>query len=282
MARIAIVTGGASGIGAALGAALAAGGDTVVLADVDVLGAEVVAEQIVGDGGQATAAKLDVRDAEAVRELVDRTVAERGRIDLMVNNAGIGMGGDSAELSLEHWDRSIDVNLRGVVHGVHAALPHMIRQGDGHIVNTGSLAGLFPSPFLAPYIATKHAVVGMTLALRVEYAGRNIRFTVLCPGFTDTPILDKGMPEDLPQLESAPAVRELAASLPGGIYDLDKLVKDICDGIDKNEAMVVAPASARAAWRSWRTSPGMVLKVLSRQAQAGVEAARKARGDRAP
>src|SRR3954451_8790000 len=169
MPRIAIVTGGGSGIGAALSRALAARGDTVVVADIDGAAAERVAGDVAG-----TAAKVDVRDAAAVQALVDDTVAQFGRLDLMFNNAGIGVGGDVLDLTLAHWDRIIDINLRGVIHGIHAAYPVMARQQRGHIVNIGSVAGLTPPPFLTPYVATKHAVVGLSLALRGEAKSHNV------------------------------------------------------------------------------------------------------------
>ena len=126
MADVAIVTGGGSGIGAALCRALAARGATVVVADIDGASAERVAGEL---GGQATAAKVDVRDAAAVQGVVDDTVERYGRLDIMVNNAGIAVGGDVLELTLAHWDRIIDINLRGVIHGVHAAYPVLARQG---------------------------------------------------------------------------------------------------------------------------------------------------------
>src|SRR4051812_28103555 len=146
MARVAIVTGGGSGIGEALCRALAARGDTVIVADIDGASAERVASDIRG-----VASKVDVRDATAVQALVDDTVATHGRLDLIFNNAGIGVGGDILDLTIAHWDRIIDINLRGVVHGVAAAYPVMARQRSGHIVNTASVAGLTPPPYLTPY-----------------------------------------------------------------------------------------------------------------------------------
>ena len=131
MGRIAIITGAASGIGRALARALVLRGDTVVLADIDGDGAERVAGGLARQGpGAATSAALDVRDAAAVAALVHSTYDSHGRLDLMVNNAGIAIGGEAHELLLAHWDRAIDVNLRGVVHGVQAVYPLMVRQLD--------------------------------------------------------------------------------------------------------------------------------------------------------
>jgi len=251
MARVAIVTGGGSGIGEALCRALAARGDAVVVADIDGASAERVAGDI---GANAAAAKVDVRDAISVQALVDDTVATHGRLDLMVNNAGIGVGGDLLELTVAHWDRIIDVNLRGVVHGVQAAYPVMARQRHGHIVNIGSVAGLTPPPYLTPYVATKHAVVGLSLALRGEAKAHNVGVTVVCPGWTDTPILDSTGPDDLPKsalMEGG--AREAAEKM--GIYSPQELAQDILRGIDKKKAMVVAPRRGRIAWRLARLSP---------------------------
>lgn len=201
---IALITGGGSGIGAATGTLMAENGDTVILADINVEAADNVAAAIVASGGKAESAALDVRDGRAFAALVDRVVADHGRIDLIFNNAGIGVGGPIEDLTAEHWQRIVDVNIMGVVNGIRAAYPHMIRQGDGHIVNTASLAGLVPSPMLAPYAMTKHAVVGLSLSLRPEAARHGVRVTALCPGPTETPILDSKGPEGLPRTTCSP------------------------------------------------------------------------------
>jgi NAD(P)-dependent dehydrogenase (short-subunit alcohol dehydrogenase family) len=267
MSSTVVITGAASGIGAALAQSHLAGGDNVVATDIDAAGLQRLPDQLSGSGALQTV-ELDVRDAAAVQQMVDNTVSERGGVDVMYNNAGIGVGGRTHELDPQHWDRVIDVNLKGVIHGVHAVLPSMLERGRGHIVNTASLAGLLPSPGLAPYVATKHAVVGLTLSLRAEYAHQGVQFTVLCPGFTDTPLLDKGLPEDLPQVDLPVEVRAMAESLPGGVYELDALVRDIRKGVTRNEAMVVAPAAARVAWRSFRLAPNKFLALLIRQVKS--------------
>ena len=185
--QVSIVTGGASGIGKAIAAELVARGSHVVIADLDLAAAQAAARKL---GPRTDAVELDVVDAAAVRAVVDAVVAEHGRLDVMVNNAGIGLGGLLEELDERHWDKAIDVNLRGVVHGVTAAYTVMRRQGSGHILNTASLAGLIPAPSMLPYTTTKHAVVGLSTALRAEAAALGIRVSVLCPGFVDTPLLD--------------------------------------------------------------------------------------------
>ena len=183
----------------------------------------------------------------------------------MVNNAGIGVGGEIRELLLAHWDRVIDVNLRGVVHGVHAAYPVMVEQGSGHIVNTASLAGLLPSPGLTPYAMTKHGVVGLSLSLRAEAAEHGVKVTVACPGVVDTPILDKGGPDDLPKPAMSGNAREFLRQMQPRFYAPDRLAQDVLRGIDRNTALIIAPTSARVAWYLWRYAPFVVNRMTARQ-----------------
>ena len=211
-----------------------------------------------------------MRDADGVQELVDGVAARHGRLDALVNNAGIGMGGDVRELTPAHWDRTIDVNLRGVIHGVHAAYPLMVRQGFGHIVNTASATGLLPTPGLVPYAATKWAVVGLSLSLRYEAAGTGVRISAVCPGGIDTPILDKGTPDDLPSVPSADATdaREHIRKASGGrLYSPESMARDILRGMGRNQALIVAPASARVLWRFSQLAPRLFGRVAAAQYQ---------------
>lgn len=260
--RSAIVTGGASGIGRALGAALVDRGAHVVLADLDGNGAKVAAEELAASaprGGSVVGVALDVSDRAAVETLVDEVAVRHGALDLMVNNAGIALGGESHLMPPEHWDRTIDVNLRGVVHGVIAAYPRMVAQGRGQIVNTASMAGLAPTPLTAAYTMTKHAVVGLSTTLRPEAALHGVQVTVLCPGAIETPILDKGPPTDLP----VPPAGTLTSRqfldmmrmrpMPAGHFAAQAM-----RGIERNRAIVIVPRSGRVLWYLQRASPGAV------------------------
>ena len=189
---VAIVTGGAGGIGRALAKELAANGARVILADRQLDLATEVAASIELTGGKADAVDLDVRDALAFDAVVALTVEKWGRLDYLFNNAGIAIGGEIRNYRLDDWRDVVDVNLMGVVHGVQAAYGRMIGQGFGHIVNTASIAGLLPSPFMGSYTTTKHAVVGLTRALRVEAERYGVRASVLCPGVVRTSILTGG------------------------------------------------------------------------------------------
>ncbi|MGY1616723.1 SDR family NAD(P)-dependent oxidoreductase [Geodermatophilus sp. SYSU D00691] len=270
MPRVAIVTGGASGIGRALGAALVRRGDEVVLADLDGPAATAAADRLAATGpGSATAAAVDVRDPAAVADLVSQTARRYGRLDLMVNNAGIGMGGNVEELTVAHWRRVIDVNLLGVVNGVQAAYPLMVRQGHGHIVNTASVGGLLPMPTGAPYATTKWAVVGLSLSLRAEASDKGVQVSVVCPGGVDTPLLDQRPPADLPPVPSAEArdVRaEITRASGGRLLSPDALAEEVLRGIDRNRALIVVPRQARVLWRLMRLSPPLLTRLFATMA----------------
>lgn len=266
MARVAIVTGGGSGIGQALSTALVRRGDLVTVADIDGEAAEATAGRLDATGpGTASAATVDVRDAAAVTALVNGTVERHGRLDLIFNNAGVGIGGPVEDLSVAHWDRVIDVNLRGVVHGVQAAYPVMVRQGFGHIVNTASLAGLVPVPRNAPYGTTKWAVVGLSLSLRTESATKGVRVSVVCPGGVDTPLLDARMPADLPAVPSREGidVRALITKASGGkLLSPETLAAHVMRGVDRNRAIIVAPLRVRILWWLMRLSPAATMSAM--------------------
>lgn len=248
----AIVTGGASGIGAALGKALVAEGAYVVLADLDGEGAARVAATLAGPG-TARGVRLDVTDADAVEVLVEEVADERGGLDLMFNNAGIALLGETEKLTLAQWNSIIDVNIRGVVHGVAAAYPRMIAQHSGAIINTASMGGLMAGGLLTSYVMTKHAVVGLSLALRSEAALHGIGVTAVCPAAVDTPILDKG---------EFGSVRGRDYYLKGqGIrrpVDPDVLATKVLSAVARNQALVIEPVQARIAWRLNRIAPGFV------------------------
>lgn len=259
--RVAIVTGAASGIGKAVSGALARRGATVVLADIDEAGAKAAADALAaGPPGRVSGVALDVTDPEAVAALVERTAHDHGHLDFLFNNAGIAVAGPVHELTLAHWNRTIDVNLRGVVHGVVAAYPLMVRQGRGHIVNTASLAGLLPSPMLTAYGMTKHGVVGLSESLRMEGAEHGVRVSVVCPGVIDTPLLDKGNPPDLPEISHAPNARRLLTKMIGGAYPAASLAEDVLDGVARNRPIIVTPLHARIPWRLYRMSPRLMIE----------------------
>jgi len=164
----------------------------------------------------------------------------------MFNNAGIGIAGEVWRHRIEDWDRIIDVNLRGVTNGVQAAYPVMFKQGFGHIVNTASMAGLAPFPFEAGYVTTKYAIVGLSIAIRVESISIGIRVSVICPGVIRTPILRGGkygkMLADIPMDKMEPLFERFRPMSPA-IF-----ARKVLNAVAKNKAIIVVPAWWKVFW----------------------------------
>ncbi|MBX9930588.1 MAG: SDR family oxidoreductase [Methylobacterium sp.] len=246
------MTGAGSGIGRALACELGRRGFLVTATDIDGSSAEATAALI---GPFSRHASLDVRDAEAVAACVRHIVEESGHLDMLVNNAGIPISGEVQDLTLAHWDRIIDINLRGVVHGVAAAYPAMQRRGSGTIVNVSSIAGLSLGPLGTPYAATKHAVVGLSLSLRAEAVAYGVNVSVLCPGAVETPILDRDNPSDLPSVPWRPDNRSYLTRLCGAPMPVDVFARQALDAVERGEGVVVRPFLARVAWWTQRFMP---------------------------
>jgi NAD(P)-dependent dehydrogenase (short-subunit alcohol dehydrogenase family) len=261
---VAIITGGASGIGRALGEALAKRGAEVVLADRQIELAEQVAAQIREDTDtMATAAEVDVTDFAAVDHLVQNTVGTLGRLDYIFNNAGIGIGGEVRDYQLEDWNRVLDVNLRGVVHGIQAAYPVMLRQGYGHIVNTASMAGLIPAPGAVSYAAAKHAVVGISTSLRIEAAEAGVRVSAFCPGVIETAILMGGGKYGKMLRPVSPEAQRASwqrmRPMPAERF-ADKALRAVA----KNKAIIILPAWWKIVWSMNRLSPSLGSYIMRR------------------
>jgi len=256
---VAIVTGGGSGIGEALCLQMARRGARVVVADIDGDNAKRVAVAVAGSGGRATASRIDVSQEQDVRSLVEETASVYGRLDYQFNNAGIAIGGDARDLTLEQWRRVLDVDLYGVLYGTLAAYPIMVGQGFGHIVNTSSAAGLVPMPLNAPYSTAKHAVVGLSLSLRLEAADLGVKVSAVCPGYVRTPIFDTAVTVNLP--------RELASRPPGRIKWMEaaQAARVILDGVARNQAVIAFPAYTRWARRAISLFPRALDRAAPRQ-----------------
>jgi NAD(P)-dependent dehydrogenase (short-subunit alcohol dehydrogenase family) len=272
---VALVTGGASGIGRALGEALARRGARVVLADLQVDLAQAVAAGIRGAGGQATAELLDVTDFPATNRLVQDTFRGEGRLDFVFNNAGIGIGGEVRLYELEDWDRVLNVNLRGVVHGVQAAYPIMLRQGFGHIVNTASMAGLIPAPMVVGYCATKHAVVGLSTSLRIEAAAAGVRVSVLCPGVIRTPALIDGgkygkLLQAIPQDAQQNLFERQRPMSP------ERFAEQALRAVARNQAIIIIPSWWRLVWWLYRLSPSLAFHLGAWGRRKYLETAKRA------
>lgn len=252
-----IVTGGASGIGRALCEVLGMRGAILTVADIDPDGLSETVSELTRRGCDARGAVLDVTDHAAVKRLVDATVAEHGRLDYIFNNAGIAVLGEAQDFSYDDWHRVIDVNLYGVVHGVMAAYPVMIRQGHGHIVNTASAAGLFPSAKEISYTTSKHGVVGLSTALRLEGSRYGVRVSVVCPGFIETPIYDNA--------KMLGVDRDRLMRMMPRMLTSEKCARIILRGVEKNRAVIPVTWNAWLVWVLQRLSPGLASLVSRTQ-----------------
>ena len=184
--KVIVITGASSGLGEASARHLSAQGATVVLGARRTERINALVKEISSAGGKAFAVITDVTKHDQVKNLVDTAVKEYGRVDVMLNNAGVMPQSPLERLKIDEWDRLIDVNIKGVLYGIAAALPHMKQQQSGHIINVSSVAGHKIRAGSVVYAATKHAVRALSEGLRLEVKPYNIRTTIISPGAIDT------------------------------------------------------------------------------------------------
>ncbi|MFT4535034.1 MAG: NAD(P)-dependent dehydrogenase (short-subunit alcohol dehydrogenase family) [Saprospiraceae bacterium] len=190
--KVVIITGAGSGIGAACAELFASKGATVVVSDINIENAKAVVDKCNAQGKGSMAIKTDVTNYAEVELLITETIAKYGKIDIMINNAGVmnKTRSKTADHSFDDWNNVIAINQTGVFHCLRASLKIMEKQGYGNIVNIASLAGLKASGYNLAYSASKFAVVGMTKSAALEYGSKNIRINAVCPSYTQTPMLD--------------------------------------------------------------------------------------------
>ncbi len=252
--KVAVVTGAASGIGKAVATRAVGEGMKVVLADVEENALKEATDELGAQGADVIAAVTDVSDLASVMELRDRALREFGAVHLVHNNAGVGTGGPIWEVPEEDWRWILGVNLWGVVHGIAAFVPLFIQQGEGHVVNTASIAGLTTAPFLGPYNATKQAVVAISETLYKDLQGAGISgvgVSVLCPGFVATRIAesDRNRPSWAPErdVEGAEEMRGLIQDLVQGGIAPEQVAERVLDAVRTNTFYILTHPELRGA-----------------------------------
>ena len=257
--KVVIVTGGGSGIGQALCQELGQGGSIVVVAGITDDHVKRVASAITQNGGRARAMHVDVSSEEDVRRLIDETVSEHGRLDYLFNNAGIAIGGDARDITLDQWRRVLEVNLYGELYGTVIAYPIMVRQGFGHIVNVASATGLLPQPINAPYCTSKYGIIGLSLSLRIEGADLGVKVSVVCPGRVQTNMYQAATIANLPPERRSAYEQQMTAPKR---MDVSKAARTILSGVSHNKAIIIFPANVSLAWRLYRLSPRLLDRFL--------------------
>ncbi|HKQ39056.1 MAG TPA: SDR family NAD(P)-dependent oxidoreductase [Verrucomicrobiae bacterium] len=250
--KVAIVTGGASGIGRSLCEALSDRGATVIVADLNGKAAADVARKLIDCGGKAYAFEVDVSDSQALSRLIQDTVAAHQHLDYMFNNAGFGVVGEFRDSTPEHWRKIMDVNLMGVVYGTLAAYRVMLAHGTGHIVNIASVTGLIPSPILIPYSTTKCGIIGFSLSLRPEAATLGVKVSVVCPSLVDTSMGDRTVCLNANKADYLARLPRRMMMSPAAT------AKAILRGVAKNRAMIIFPWHARLLWWLNRLCPALL------------------------
>jgi NAD(P)-dependent dehydrogenase (short-subunit alcohol dehydrogenase family) len=261
--KIAVVTGGASGIGRALCEKLGASGAIVIIADINLKGAQQVAADISKAGGRASAASVDVSKQDEVQELVETTVKEHGRLDFMFNNAGYGIGGELFDVTDEQWKNIMDVNLWGVIYGTMAAYRVMIKQKSGHIVNMGSIAGLTTYPMGAPYATTKHAIIGLSKSLKEEAVAYGVNVSVACPAIIGTSIFDNAALAG--SSDKGSSYEKYASKYLKLAMSPSKCADAVLHDVAKNKPIIIVTLAAKIMWFLYRIHPGL-LKPLNQLA----------------
>jgi NAD(P)-dependent dehydrogenase (short-subunit alcohol dehydrogenase family) len=241
--RTALVTGAASGIGRVRALALARRGADLALCDVDAEGLAATEREVVALGRQVLARRVDVADANAMAEFADAVHGRVEAVDLLVNNAGVGIGGSFLDTTLEDWEWIVGINLRGVVHGCHYFLPPMLRRArGGHVVIVSSAAGYVASDVLAAYCATKFAVLGLAEALEQDLRRHGIGVTAICPGVIDTPITRNARLRG--PMDSVANRQRMIATYQRRRYPPERVADRILRAVQRGR--VVAPVSPEA------------------------------------
>ncbi len=272
--KLALVTGAGRGIGRETALACARRGADLALCDVDADGLAETERRARALGGERRmlAQRVDVADAEQMRAFAEAVHDTWPAVDLLVNNAGVGLGGGLLDTTLADWRWIVDINLMGVVHGCHFFVPRMVERGaGGHVVNVASAAGYVPSELLCAYTATKYAVLGLSEALHVELHRRGIGVTALCPGIINTPITRNAR---LRGAAAASGAREaMVASYQRRNYGPERVAENLLRAVQRGRLVAPVAAEAWLAYYVKRVAPWAIHALGRWQARRGIPGA---------
>lgn len=261
-----VITGAGSGIGREVALLCAQRHAHLALCDINDAGLAETAEAARSLGAQVLTSRVDVSDAEAMTRFAHATFDRFGQVNLLVNNAGVGLVGGFLDTSAKDWQWLIDINLMGVVHGCNAFLPTMIESGHGgHVVNLSSAAGLLANPQLTAYSATKFAVLGLSEALRMELKPHGIGVTAVCPGIINTAITQNTPIRGDGDLDERR--KRLASSYHKRGYTAERVARNILRAVDRNRAVAPIAAEAHVMYVLSRTAPPLARWVATRMAE---------------
>ncbi len=259
--KVALITGASSGIGEAIALALAREGASLVLSARDRARLNAVRERCAAYGSEVWVHEAEVSDEAQMQALAEAVHARHGALDILINNAGVVMGGLCWEVEAADWQRLHEINVMGVVHGIRAFVPNMIARGTGgHVVNMASVSGLVGSRGMATYSASKFAVVGLSQSLRMELHRHRIGVSVLCPGYVQTPIQSKV--KMVGELSGPAAIKRVEREFKKTSLMPEAVAERTLKAIRRNEALVAIGREALLARTLARWAPGLLERAL--------------------
>jgi NAD(P)-dependent dehydrogenase (short-subunit alcohol dehydrogenase family) len=253
--KVVVITGAASGLGRALAQEFSKEGAELVLADIKADRLAEVKKGIASFSKEPMTAVVDVSSKNAMESLSGLVLKEKGHVDVLVNNAGVGLGGELKDMTLEDWEWVMGVNFWGVVYGIHYFLPRMIERRNGYIVNVASANGIFSFPFNGVYCASKHAVVGLSESLRAEMKRFGIGVTAVCPGLMRTNIVQEALVKPCSE-KSRKFMQDFSDDMDRNGADPSIVANGTLSAIRKNRALYVTPRGAPPIYWFYRFFPG--------------------------
>lgn len=254
--KVAVITGGASGIGRAIATYFVDRGGTAIIVDVNQDDGRQLAQEFCKKRKHSGAFFYgDVADRAMVAKVIEQIIHQYLKIDYLFCSAGIGLNSLVADTNFEHWDKLIKINLYGVINFVQLVYPMMVQAGAGSVIIIGSSLSILPFPMHGVYATTKHAVLGLSNVLRIEGKSHNIKVSCVCPGFVDTP--------HQKNLTYININREIRDSLLPKPMSAEECVRQMFEGIRRNDPIIVIPFSHKILWLFYRIFPRFFINFIS-------------------